>query len=118
MDRRPASDGRQGVRKSGNGAEQQTDSVAGCNTDYSAQQDAKTLEKIKAKAADVVPTLQREYDEIMRQLEKEQAEVADIEQCDQDYLNELKSSIAEQEWVVLPLCMLNDADPNILIAWK
>jgi kinetochore protein Spc7/SPC105 len=45
----------------------------------------------------VVPTLQQEYDEIMQELEKENAEVAEIEASDQDYLNELKASIAEQK---------------------
>jgi kinetochore protein Spc7/SPC105 len=33
----------------------------------------------------------------MRELEQEQAEVEEIESCDQDYLNELKASIAEQK---------------------
>ncbi|KAJ7596756.1 Spc7 kinetochore protein-domain-containing protein [Mycena floridula] len=58
--------------------------------------DAKTLEKIKAKVDAVVPQLQREYEEIVRELEREQAEVAEIEQCDEQYLNELRASIAEQ----------------------
>ncbi len=35
----------------------------------------------------------------MRELQQEQAEVAEIEQCDQEYLNELKTSIAEQKYV-------------------
>jgi kinetochore protein Spc7/SPC105 len=33
----------------------------------------------------------------MQELQKEQAEVVEIESCDQDYLNELKASIAEQK---------------------
>ncbi|KAK0456192.1 Spc7 kinetochore protein-domain-containing protein [Armillaria borealis] len=58
--------------------------------------DAKTLAGLRAHADDIVPALQQEYDSIMRELQQEQAEVAEIEQCDQEYLNELKSSIAEQ----------------------
>ncbi|KAE9409333.1 hypothetical protein BT96DRAFT_589066 [Gymnopus androsaceus JB14] len=60
------------------------------------QNDARSLEKIKAKADEIVPQLQQEYDEIMRELEAEKVEVAQIEECDQDYLNELKNTIAEQ----------------------
>lgn len=33
----------------------------------------------------------------MRELEKERGEVAEIEASDQEYLNELKASIAEQK---------------------
>jgi kinetochore protein Spc7/SPC105 len=33
----------------------------------------------------------------MQELELEQAEIREIESCDQDYLNELKASIAEQK---------------------
>jgi kinetochore protein Spc7/SPC105 len=32
----------------------------------------------------------------MRELEQEQVDVAEIESCDIDFLNELKASIAEQ----------------------
>ena len=35
----------------------------------------------------------------MHELELEQADVAEIDNCDQDYLQELKSEIAEQECV-------------------
>lgn len=49
------------------------------------------------KVNDVVPALRSEYDEVMRELEAEQAEVAEIEKCDQDYLAELKASISEQK---------------------
>jgi kinetochore protein Spc7/SPC105 len=45
----------------------------------------------------VLPALEQEYEEVMRELEQQQAEVAEIENCDQDYLNELKASIAEQK---------------------
>jgi kinetochore protein Spc7/SPC105 len=40
--------------------------------------------------------LQRELKEIMQELDKENAEVAEIEASDQHYLNELKESIADQ----------------------
>uniref|UniRef100_A0A0W0F5T4 Spc7 kinetochore protein domain-containing protein n=1 Tax=Moniliophthora roreri TaxID=221103 RepID=A0A0W0F5T4_MONRR len=60
------------------------------------ESDARVLEQLKHKADELVPALQQEYDEIMRELEREQAEVAELEQCDHDYLNELKTSIAEQ----------------------
>jgi len=33
----------------------------------------------------------------MHELEMEQAEIREIESCDQDYLNELKATIAEQK---------------------
>jgi len=41
--------------------------------------------------------MEREYEELMRELEHEQAEVKEIEESDQDYLNELKATIAEQK---------------------
>lgn len=56
------------------------------------------LEALGAAAAQVIPDLEREYEQIMAELEREQAEVAEIEACDQDYLNELKASIAEQKY--------------------
>ncbi|KAF9452580.1 hypothetical protein P691DRAFT_772204 [Macrolepiota fuliginosa MF-IS2] len=60
------------------------------------QSDAKILEPIKKATEELVPTLEKEYDEIMQELEREQAEVAEIEASDQEYLNDLKVSIAEQ----------------------
>lgn len=60
-------------------------------------QDARTLEPIKKSVEELVPTLDKEYNEIMQELEREQAEVAEIEASDQDYLNDLKVSIAEQK---------------------
>lgn len=51
-------------------------------------------------ANELVPSLEKQYQELVAELEKEQAEVAEIEACDQDYLNELKTSIAEQKCVV------------------
>ena len=60
-------------------------------------QDTRALEGLKKSIANVIPDLEREYDELMRELEHEQAEVAEIEAGDQDYLNELKATIAEQK---------------------
>lgn len=60
------------------------------------ESDARALEGLNALADDLVPVLEKEYEAIMKELEKEQAEVAEIEACDQDYLNELKAEIAEQ----------------------
>lgn len=62
----------------------------------SLEMDARILEGITTTADQVVPALQQEYEVIMEELEKENAEVAEIEASDQDYLNELKASIAEQ----------------------
>ncbi|KAG6868547.1 hypothetical protein C0993_001243 [Termitomyces sp. T159_Od127] len=62
----------------------------------SLETDAKTLETIRASAGDLIPALRLEYEEIKKELDRESAEVAEIEACDQEYLNELKASIAEQ----------------------
>ena len=56
------------------------------------------MEGLNASADDLVPVLEKEYEAIMKELEKEQAEVAEIEACDQDYLNELKAEIVEQKY--------------------
>lgn len=55
------------------------------------------LEGIKAKGDEINPALEKEYEHIMRELEQEMAEVAEIEASDQDYLNELKNTISEQK---------------------
>ncbi|KAK2462013.1 hypothetical protein APHAL10511_006476 [Amanita phalloides] len=60
------------------------------------EEDAKMLESIRARADEVVPLLERVYENVMRELELEKAEVAEIEASDQDYLNELKNTISEQ----------------------
>ena len=59
-------------------------------------QDARKLEEPKKTAAEIIPDLEKEYEDLIRELEQEQAEVAEIEGGDQDYLNELKATIAEQ----------------------
>ncbi|KAG6919603.1 hypothetical protein DXG01_004267 [Tephrocybe rancida] len=70
--------------------------VTADQTFRSLETDAKSLETIRASVGDVIPALKQEYEDIMKELEQETAEVAEIEACDQDYLNELKASIAEQ----------------------
>ncbi|KAF9015040.1 Spc7 kinetochore protein-domain-containing protein [Cyathus striatus] len=62
----------------------------------SLEEDAKSLQKLRAAADELLPLLEKEYQEIMTEFEREKAEVAEIEASDQDYLNELKASIAEQ----------------------
>ncbi|KDQ54882.1 hypothetical protein JAAARDRAFT_37995 [Jaapia argillacea MUCL 33604] len=64
------------------------------------ESDAKVLENIIKDAQDVIPSLQEEYDQIMRELEKEQAEVEQIQNCDQGHLADLKAAIAEQESIL------------------
>ncbi|KAG2155502.1 Spc7 kinetochore protein-domain-containing protein [Suillus clintonianus] len=58
--------------------------------------DAKVLEDIIRQTQEVVPVLNEEYENLLRELEQEQADVAELENCDQDYLNELKTTIQEQ----------------------
>ena len=48
----------------------------------------------------MLPSLREEYAQIMAELEKEQADIAEIEQQDQGTLAELKAAIAEQEYVL------------------
>lgn len=50
---------------------------------------------ISSQGKDLIPALEAEYDAVMRELETECAEVAEIEQCDQEYLNSLKAEIAD-----------------------
>lgn len=45
----------------------------------------------------MLPSLREEYEQVMAELEKEEADVAEIENCDKNYLSDLKVSIAEQE---------------------
>ncbi|KAF8898451.1 Spc7 kinetochore protein-domain-containing protein [Infundibulicybe gibba] len=73
------------------------------------ESDARTLQEIKSSADNIIPALEREYATIMHELEQEQTEVSEVEQCDQDYLNELKASIAEQKlcfWLLICFAIL------------
>jgi kinetochore protein Spc7/SPC105 len=59
------------------------------------------LEEINKCATQIIPTLEAEYEEVMRELELEQAAVDEIERSDMNYLNELKASITEQKLVYI-----------------
>ena len=59
-------------------------------------QDAKALEIITSQARALVPSLREGYQQVLRELEEEKALVTEIESSDQQYLNELKTTIAEQ----------------------
>ena len=61
--------------------------------------DARTLEELKSSADGLIPELEQVYQSLTEELEREQAEVAEIECGDQDYLNELKATVAEQKYV-------------------
>ena len=61
--------------------------------------DARTLEELNRSADGLIPELEQEYQSLTGELEREQAEVAEIENGDQDYLNELKATVAEQKYV-------------------
>ncbi|KAI5997489.1 Spc7 kinetochore protein-domain-containing protein [Pisolithus albus] len=60
------------------------------------EKDANFLEEIIREAQSILPGLQQEYDQLVEELERETAEITELEACDQDYLKELKASIAEQ----------------------
>ncbi|KAI6029027.1 Spc7 kinetochore protein-domain-containing protein [Pisolithus marmoratus] len=60
------------------------------------EKDAKFLEGVIREAQSILPGLQQEYEQLVEELEKETSEIAELEACDQDYLKELKASIAEQ----------------------
>ena len=60
-------------------------------------QDAKVLEVITNQAQALVPSLREEYEQVTRELEQEKVLVAEIENSDQEYLNELKTTISEQK---------------------
>jgi kinetochore protein Spc7/SPC105 len=70
-------------------------------------QDCKAMEEVKHAAATQLPPLEEEFAQLKAELDQEQADVAEIEGCDQEYLNELKAEIAEQEYV-LPCVMFSE----------
>ncbi|KAJ3547716.1 hypothetical protein NM688_g5373 [Phlebia brevispora] len=59
--------------------------------------DAKVLEDIIKQAQTMLPDLRAEFEQAAHELEKEEADVAELQNSDKDYLNELKVSIAEQD---------------------
>ncbi|KAL1749116.1 Spc7 kinetochore protein-domain-containing protein [Schizophyllum fasciatum] len=64
--------------------------------------DTKTIAELNASLETALPELERQHAEVTAQLEKERAEIAEIEACNQDWLNELKGTIADQRRV--PIC--------------
>lgn len=62
--------------------------------------DAKVLESLTRQVQDLLPSLREEYEQAIRELEQEQAEVDELERSDQSYLNELKATIAEQDFAL------------------
>lgn len=64
------------------------------------ESDAKFLEQVIGETQGMLPSLRAEYAQVMDELEKEEAAVAELEMSDKEYLNELKVSIAEQELVI------------------
>jgi len=58
--------------------------------------DASTLETIIQQAENLLPSLREEHAQVIRELEQEQSITAEIENCDQGYLRELKVTLAEQ----------------------
>ncbi|KAF9821806.1 hypothetical protein IEO21_00236 [Rhodonia placenta] len=63
------------------------------------ESDAQVLAKVVKQAQGILPDLRAEYAQVMAELEQEQADIAEIETSDQDYLGELKATIAEQTCV-------------------
>ncbi|TFY83040.1 hypothetical protein EWM64_g970 [Hericium alpestre] len=61
------------------------------------EKDARTLEATIDQAQAILPSLREEHARVMAELEQEQAIATEIENCDQDYLAELKATLAEQE---------------------
>ncbi|GJE85895.1 Spc7 kinetochore protein-domain-containing protein [Phanerochaete sordida] len=61
------------------------------------ENDAKFLEGMIGEAQGMLPSLRAEYAQVMEELEKEEAAVAELEKSDKEYLNDLKVSIAEQD---------------------
>ncbi|OBZ79248.1 Kinetochore protein spc7 [Grifola frondosa] len=60
------------------------------------ESDARTLALINQDAQNILPALREEYAQVLALLEQEQADIDEIEHSDHDYLNELKTTIAEQ----------------------
>jgi kinetochore protein Spc7/SPC105 len=59
-------------------------------------QDARALDAIRSRAEESTSALEEELARLTQELADEQREVDEIEQCDQDYLNELRESVKEQ----------------------
>ena len=78
---------------------------------YTAQ-DATFLERINKESHELLVALRQEYEEVMAELKEDEEEVAEIESCDQEYLNELKTSLAEQRYKSVVLHSHMEPDPT------
>jgi hypothetical protein len=67
--------------------------------------DCAVLEEINKTAQEILPGLRAEYEQVMRELEQEEAEVAELHNYNQDFQKELKASIAEQKYFI-SLCFV------------
>jgi hypothetical protein len=54
------------------------------------------LEAVIQQAQSLLPSLREEHALVIKEFEQEQSIVAEIENCDQEYLGELKATLAEQ----------------------
>ncbi|KAH9004218.1 Spc7 kinetochore protein-domain-containing protein [Lactarius hatsudake] len=60
------------------------------------EQDAGILESVIQQAESFLPSLREEHARVMKELEQEESIAAEIANCDQEYLSELKATLAEQ----------------------
>ncbi|KAF8272946.1 Spc7 kinetochore protein-domain-containing protein [Lactarius quietus] len=60
------------------------------------EQDAGILESVIQEAQPLLPSLREEHAQVIKELEREQSIAAEIANCDQAYLGELKVTLAEQ----------------------
>ncbi|KAH9178909.1 hypothetical protein EDB89DRAFT_2063822 [Lactarius sanguifluus] len=60
------------------------------------EQDAGILESVIQQAESLLPSLREEHAQVMKELEQEESIAAEIANCDQEYLSELKATLAEQ----------------------
>ncbi|KAI9444980.1 Spc7 kinetochore protein-domain-containing protein [Lactarius indigo] len=60
------------------------------------EQDASILESVIQEAESLLPSLREEHAQVMKELEQEESIAAEIANCDQEYLSELKATLAEQ----------------------
>lgn len=67
------------------------------------QADLETINALNASLEITLPELERQHEEVTAQLAKEQAEIDEIQESDQDWLNQLKAEMAEQSTVIRSL---------------
>ncbi|KAI9462336.1 Spc7 kinetochore protein-domain-containing protein [Lactarius psammicola] len=60
------------------------------------EQDAGILESVIQQAENLLPSLREEHAQVIKELEQEESIAAEIANCDQEYLSELKATLAEQ----------------------